>query len=95
MLNYLNRFSCVVLNVNLLRTSRWMLIKTYTDQEIVQVQKKSSFPLVCFIFLIFGGKYFAILRVLLWGPLIKIKDSKNYLLVIFPLIKIFGYPIKI
>ena len=79
----------MILDVNLLCTPRGMLIEAYTNEEIVQVQKKGAFPLIQVSLSISCSKSLTFLGVLLRGSLVEVEYAQRNLFVIFSLIKIF------
>ena len=72
-MKYLYRFAQVVLDINLLRAPRRVLIEAYTNEEVVQVQKEGALPLIQVHLFIFCSKPLAFLGVLLRGSLVEVQ----------------------
>ena len=83
----------MVLDINLLRTPRGVLIEAYTNEKVVQVQKESALPLIQVHFFIFCSKPLTFLGVLLRGSLVEVQNAQSNLFVILSLIKIFCYSV--
>ena len=83
----------MVLDINLLRAPRGVLIEAYTNEEVVQVQKEGALPLIQFHLFIFCSEPLTFLGVLLRGSLIEVQYAQRNLFVILSLIKIFCYSV--
>lgn len=79
----------MVLDVNLLRTPRGVLIEAYTNEEVIQVQKEGALPLVLVGLFISCSKPLTFLGVLLRGSLVEVEYAQRNLFVILSLIEIF------
>lgn len=83
----------MVLDINLLRAPRRVLIEAYTNEEVIQVQKEGALPLIQVRLSIFCSKPLTFLGVLLRGSLVEVQYAQCNLFVVLSLIKIFCYSV--